>query len=163
VLLYKQWGISTEISTSFPLVGGRSIAYFRIIWLLLIFLSFISLIWVYWIRKGREGEPTKIVKAKSRNDAITNYILVYILPFILFDFSDTFNWIVFLLLFLLIGLIQVRSNHLFVNPVIGAAGYNIYEVDTEKRRITLLTKNRLDDHPTNVTTVELSPGVHMVV
>lgn len=115
------------------------------------------------MRVTREGEPTQVVKAKSRNDAITNYILVYIFPFVLLDFNDSFNWIVFISLFFLIGIIQVRSNHLFVNPVIGIAGYNIYEVDTDKKRLTLLVKGRIEDHPTNVTTVELSPGVHMAV
>lgn len=163
ILLYKQWDISTGIPGDYPIIGGQSIPYLRIIWISLIILSLISLLWVYFMRITREGEPTQVMKAKSRNDAITNYILVYIFPFVLLDFNETFNWIVFISLFFLIGIIQVRSNHLFVNPVIGIAGYNIYEVDTDKKRITLLVKGRIEDHPTNVTTVELSPGVHMAV
>lgn len=116
------------------------------------------------IRQSRGGQDLKQVDDyRSRDELITTYILVYVFPFVVLDYSILSNWIAFVIFFVVIGIIQVRSNQLFVNPVLSVFDYRIYEIDTGDSTITLVTKGDLQEPVDSVKTVELSNGVHMTV
>ncbi|WP_435358451.1 hypothetical protein [Haloarchaeobius sp. DFWS5] len=163
ILAYKHSSIQVEIPAVIPVVHHAKVPLVSIFWLLLTIVSLVILGTVFKIRKSKEPEPKKIQKARSRNDAITNYILVYIFPFVVLDLSQLANWVVFVSFFLVIGFIQIRSNHLFINPVLGIIGYNIYEVNTEDQQLTLLINQRIEDRPTDISAVELSNGVYIAI
>lgn len=163
ILAYKHRDIRFSIPSVLPLIGGKITAFFSGLWIVLTIGSLIMLGLVFYERTSREPEPMNIEKARSRNDLITNYVLVYIFPFVVLDFSKFANWVAFIVFLITIGIIQVRSNHLYVNPVLGILGYNIYEAYTEERRMTLLIKGRIDESPIHVSTVELSHGVYIAI
>ena len=163
ILAYKHRSVTASTPQTLPSVGELSVPILSVFWVSLAVISMVALREVFKERRSKEPEPKNIVEAKNRNDAITNYILVYVFPFVVLDLSQTANWVAFIGFFLVIGFIQVRSNHLYVNPVLGLLGYNIYEADTEDEHMTLLIDSRLDDNPTNVSAVKLSYGVYIAV
>jgi hypothetical protein len=48
----------------------------------------------------------------------TEYLLVYIFPLIVFEFSNIYDVAAFFVLFLTVAAIVIRSTRLFVNPVL---------------------------------------------
>ncbi len=94
---------------------------------------------------------------------VTEYLIVYIFPFIVFDYTDPFNIGAFLILFLAIGAVQVRSNKLYANPVLAFFRYNIYKVEDDNGKRLILTKQTLKDEIVSLKTVELSTGVYVTV
>ena len=157
ILAYKHFDVKATLSFG----GGIKFPVLTAFWLALAVLSLFALALVFSVRKSKESEPRHIKAATNRNDAVTNYILVYIFPFVVLDLSQFVNWIAFIVFFIVIGIIQVRSNHLYVNPILALVGYNIYDVNTENQKMTLLINGRIDDSPTHISTVELSNGVHI--
>lgn len=146
-----------------PLVG-REIPYVSLFWLLLIVVSGSFLYLVLQLRQSKGGERfANIDSCRTRNDLVTNYILVYIFPFVVLDYTQTTNWLAFIIFFSVIGIIQVRSNHLYVNPVLAIFNYDIYEVDTGEEILTIVTKEDLAPSQKPVKTVELSNGVYLTV
>ena len=161
ILAYKHLNTQAALPSIVPVIGGIEIPILTTLWLLLSIFSLLALVLVFHVRKSKEAEPRHIKEATNRNDAVTNYLLVYIFPFVVLDLSQIENWVSFIVFFFVIGVIQVRSNYLYVNPVLGVAGYNIYDVKTEDKKMTLLINERIDDCPRHISTVELSNGVHI--
>lgn len=133
-------------------------------WILLAVLSGAILKAVFSLRRSKGGDDIQSISSyQNRDDLITNYILVYIFPFVVLNYTNLANWLAFLIFFLVIGVVQTRSNHLYVNPVLAFFDYHIYEVDTGERILTVLTKEELDGAVSSVRTVELSNDVHLTV
>ncbi|NFK66476.1 hypothetical protein FDB14_18620 [Clostridium botulinum] len=63
---------------------------------------------------------------RKNNEKINEYVLVYIIPFITVKSNDCKEITVFALLFLLIGIISVKNDLVYVNPVLYMMKYNIY-------------------------------------
>jgi hypothetical protein len=91
----------------------------------------------------------------------TEYLLVYIFPFIVFEFSNLYDVAAFFLLFITVATIVIRSDRLYVNPVLIAFRYRIYEVDTEHEQHLLLSKERLEGQEITLNTTKLSNGVYI--
>lgn len=121
------------------------------------------LLFVLRLKRSRGGVREDIESYENRTEMVTEYLLVYIFPFIVFDYTDPFNLAAFLLLFLAIGAVQVRSNRLYVNPVLAFLRYNIYQVEDDNGKRLILTKRTLTDETASLRTVELSTGVYVTV
>lgn len=133
-------------------------------WSLLAVVSAIVLYLVVSLRRSKGSTDIKSVETSNdRSDLITNYILVYVFPFVVLDYSSLSNWIAFVLFFVVIAIVQVRSNHLYVNPVLALFDYRIYEVDTGDRILTVVSKGPLDQSVENLQTVELSNDVYLTI
>ncbi|SHH23417.1 hypothetical protein [Clostridium grantii] len=80
---------------------------------------------------------------KRNNEKINEYILVYILPFITVNSNDFKALTMFLVIFIVIGIVSVRNDLVYVNPILYMLQYNIYSFtgnqETEERFI-LITK-----------------------
>ena len=119
---------------------------------------------VMGIRQSKGPQGFKDVNSyRSRDDLITTYILVYIFPFVVLDFTEITNWVAFVVFFAVIGIVQVRSSQLYVNPILALCGYRIYEVNTGEQTVTLVTEDDLQAPVEGVRTVELSNNVHLSV
>ncbi|MCU4750954.1 hypothetical protein OB919_02975 [Halobacteria archaeon AArc-curdl1] len=113
------------------------------------------------MNRTRQGQLSEIEHYRNRSDMFTEYLLVYIFPFIVFEFSDMFDVAAFLVLFVTVAAIVIRSNRLFVNPVLIAFRYRVYEVETEHDRRILLTKEPLDGNNITVNTARISNDVYI--
>lgn len=168
ILIIKHANIGLIVpETSIPIVQelvGMKIPLLSIGWACLTVVSFTALWLVLNVRKSKGGTDFKNVDSyRSRDELITTYILVYIFPFVVLDYTTLANWLAFIVFFVVIGLIQVRSNQLFVNPILALFDYRVYEIDTGGKNVTLVTKGDLNEPVNKVKTVELSNDVHIAV
>lgn len=111
-------------------------------------------------RRTRQGQQSSIEKCHNRSDMFTEYLLVYVFPFIVFDFADLYDLVAFLILFMTVAAIVVRSNRLYINPVLVAFRYHVYEIETPHDRRLLLTKEPIDGNST-INTARISNGVYI--
>ncbi|MGQ3721134.1 hypothetical protein [Natrialba aegyptia] len=81
------------------------------------------------LRESEEPNPKHISSVRRRNDLLTSYLVAYIFPFISLDYALWESWFVLAVFFGVLGSIQVQSDQLYVNPVLAAFGYHIYEVE----------------------------------
>lgn len=115
-------------------------------------------------KRAENGQPKPVKKPDERNGLIITYILVHVVPFAFIDYSSLLNFLAFAFLFLSIGVIQVRSRYLYVNPVLSFWKYDLYEIeDAENGGQMLLAKT--SEHPASneavITAVELSNNVYI--
>ena len=167
-LMWKHWGIkliipSYSIFESVNL-SGIEIPIISIFWGLFLIISLALFFIVHSVRNSREGFFPKIKDYDTQSSVLTQYLLVYIFPFILLDFSEPINWVAFVVFFLLIGDLQIRHNQIHINPVLSWMGYEIYKVEGEDSEISVL----LSTEPPNIGTpsiqaVKLSEDVYISV
>lgn len=166
ILAYKHRTVQVTLPLeqySNGLLADQTWPILTIIWIGLSLVSFVFLMVVLSFRKSREGKFKDVNSYKSRNDLVTNYILVYIFPFVVLDLSKVVNWMAFIVFFVVIGIIQTRSNQLHVNPILALLGYDIYEVDVGERERILLAKTHPRERDSPLKTVELSNDVLIAV
>lgn len=142
-------------------LGPIELSYLSLGSLLVTVVSVAFLIAMIRMTRTRQGQMSEIEHYRNRSDMFTEYLLVYIFPFIVFEFSNMFDVAAFLVLFTTVAAIVIRSNRLFVNPVLIAFRYRVYEVETEHDRRILLTKERLDGNDITINTARISSDVYI--
>ncbi|CAM4449472.1 hypothetical protein [Vibrio agarivorans] len=95
----------------------------------LLILSVSSLIFLGYILRNVTKMPfdIEVIAAKSRSSEVVNYTIPYMISFVAFDLG---KWqdIVSLFLFLsVLCLLSVRSQSVFINPILAALGYGLYD------------------------------------
>ncbi|WP_461206944.1 hypothetical protein [Clostridium sp. DL1XJH146] len=111
---------------------------------------------------------------KRNNEKINEYILVYILPFITVNSNDFKALTMFFIIFIVIGIVSVRNDLVYVNPILYMLQYNIYsftgDEETEERFI-LITKysilelksiGRFENNCITIRGSKLSSNVYLV-
>lgn len=87
-----------------------------------------------------------IEKVTSLNsETVTNYLFLYLFPFITLDLTQTKNVIILLFLSCVIGFLYVKSNIIYINPVLNVVfRYNIYSSEitegSQVSKVILITK-----------------------
>lgn len=145
-------------------IGTYGISFVSIIFLVFGIITLAFLFLVVRFKRAENGQPKPVRKPEERNGLIITYILVHVVPFAFIDYSSLLNFLAFAFLFLSIGIIQVRSRYLYVNPILSLWKYDMYEIeDTENGGQMLLAKTseRPDSEDTVVTAVELSNNVYI--
>lgn len=124
----------------------------------------VAFLWaMLWTRRTRQGQQDSIEQYWNRSDMFTEYLLVYVFPFVVFDFADLFDVAAFGVLFLTVAAIVIRSNRLYINPVLVFFRYRVYEVETPHDRHLLLTKQALDgEGDVTLNTAKISSDVYIV-
>lgn len=128
----------------------------------LIVLAFLYV--VISFKRAENGQPKEVGEPAERNELIITYIFVHVVPFAFINYSKTLNLLAFIFLFLSIGVIQVRSSYLFVNPILSAMKYDLYEIEdanTKGQMLLVKTYEDANSEDTTVTAVELSNDVYI--
>ncbi|WP_318486490.1 hypothetical protein [Photobacterium leiognathi] len=97
--------------------------------LALLILSVLSLTLLAYILRNVTKRPfsINIINAKSRSSEVVNYTIPYMISFVAFDLSqwqDIFSLFLFLSV---LCLLSVRSQSVFINPILAALGYGLYD------------------------------------
>ncbi|MGX2946108.1 hypothetical protein [Enterococcus alishanensis] len=83
----------------------------------------------FMIRKVFFGSPTKSFTIEGDfepvSDNVMSYVTTYIVPLISVDFLDPITVVTNILLFLFIGIIYVRNDLIYLNPLV-SINHNIY-------------------------------------
>ncbi|WP_323676878.1 hypothetical protein [Halorubellus sp. PRR65] len=141
--------------------GPIALSYLTIGSSILTVVSIVFLALMIHMNRTRQGQLSEVKHYRNRSDMFTEYLLVYIFPFIVFEFSNIFDVAAFLILFITVAAIVIRSNRLFVNPVLIGFRYRVYEIETEHDRRILLTKEQLEGNEVTLNTARISSGVYI--
>ena len=80
------------------------------------------------IKKDPLG-PVRIDKIENVNSEIMAFIGTYFIPLMSFDFTNHWTYLlVFVLLFVLIGIIYIKSDIYYINPTLLIFGFRIYKI-----------------------------------
>lgn len=97
----------------------------------LIAISILSalLLWIIAVRLKSGGYPGQILSATSKSGEIINYTIPYMISFFGFDLSKSKDIIIFTIFLSLLCLLSVRSQSVFINPILAIFGYGLYECE----------------------------------
>ncbi|MDI6619223.1 MAG: hypothetical protein QME45_11225 [Clostridiales bacterium] len=88
----------------------------------------------------------EILSIQSKNEQITSYLVTYLLPFMGFNLNNAEDDIALLIIFIIIGVLYIKADLIYINPVLMILGYNIYDVVFKNgRRRILISKRKLND------------------
>ena len=91
--------------------------------------SVISLILLAFVLKNVTKNPFDIVviTAKSRSSEVVNYTIPYMISFVAFDLSKWQDIFALCLFLSVLCLLSIRSQSVFINPILAALGYGLYD------------------------------------
>jgi len=74
-------------------------------------------------------------------------LVTYIIPFLAIDFTNMVDVSSLTLLFVVLAFLYIKSDMIYVNPILNFIGYNLIEVRTDKNdKLILITteKNKVE-------------------
>ena len=81
-----------------------------------------------------ESHPYKVVDISNETDKyFFNYLAIYLLPCIGLSLNNIADVAVLVMLMVIIGYIYITNEILYINPVLGVMGYNVYHVEVTNR------------------------------
>ena len=93
---------------------------------------------------GKDGAtPHKIVSVAEEKTITAEYLLSYILPLFVFDFTQWSQVVLFLIFYLTLGFLCIRHNYFSVNIVLEVANFRFYSCTTENEDGELLEQRIL--------------------
>lgn len=96
--------------------------------LFLVYVLFFCMFLKHKMRKAPLG-PVRIKKVENVNSEIMAFVGTYFMPLMSFDFADHWTYLlVFVLLFVLIGIIYVKSDIYYINPTLLIFGFRVYRI-----------------------------------
>jgi hypothetical protein len=78
--------------------------------------------------KGISGKYLKIGRIENINRVGLEYFVTYIIPFVSTSLLDIKETVPILILFAIMGVIYVRSDLIYMNPMLNLLGFNLYKV-----------------------------------
>lgn len=101
----------------------------------LIILSILSIIILHYVLKHIASKPfdITITKAKSRSSEVVNYTIPYMISFVAFDLSKWQDLISLILFLIILCLLSIRSQSIFINPILAAKGYGLYDCEYDEK------------------------------
>lgn len=95
----------------------------------LLIVAAISLLMLWYVLKNITSNPfdITITKAKSRSSEVVNYTIPYMISFVAFDLSKGQDLLSLIIFMGILCLLSVRSQSIFINPILAALGYGLYD------------------------------------
>jgi hypothetical protein len=99
-----------------------------VVWGLLM-VSAISLLLLWYVLKNITSNPFEITitSAKSRSSEVVNYTIPYMISFVAFDLSKWQDLLALIIFLGILCLLSIRSQSIFINPILAALGYGLYD------------------------------------
>ena len=134
------------LSSYFLLFLAVAVKYdFNKITLSLLIASFLGVIYTLIIIKTTKvnRDTRKVTHVTSENEKVLSYLVTYLLPFLGFNLTDFSDSIALVILFMAVGLLYIKADLIFINPVLMLFGYNIYLVtfENDQERVLLSKRN----------------------
>lgn len=123
----------------------------------LLILTFFLLIYFrafeYFGLKSSGNPKFEIKSIESQNKEYITYLGTYILPFIALETKTVYDIAAYIILFLTMGMIYVRTNLVYTNPMLLFFKYDLYEViDSENNKLICISKEqfKIGDKPIGI-------------
>lgn len=130
--------------------------------------GFASLIVLQVVMKAFPGQhPVEIKSVKGRSGDLINYSIPYLVTFVTVDkFFELSNLVPFVLFMALMFLLTLKTQSIFINPILAAMGYGLYDVqfkegNAEKDGVFLI-KGELSPK-SNVRIIRLSQFLYLAI
>jgi len=115
------------------------------------------------IKFSKKLRNIRILTIKEKNDishAYLEYIITYIIPFIQQEYTSLEDAVPVLILMLVIMYIYIRSNLIYINPMLNLMGYNLFKFQDEHgNTYILLTKEKDILRNVKIKVVEFSENI----
>ena len=136
ILLIKDFDSSTKrLSNPWPAIVGLAVA------LLSIVILFLALHFI------RDGFHVTVRKVSNRSNELVNYSIPYMISFFGFDLGSYKEVLSFLIFMVLMCFLTIRTQSLYINPILAMAGFGLYDVEFEEngelKTAILLAKREL--------------------
>lgn len=95
-------------------------------WIIIIALFMISVLSVSYFRFISLNSKTKISGLTPLNQSVLNYFITYVIPLTNMNINSVNSLIVNALLFLIIGIVYVKSDFVYLNILLIILGFTIY-------------------------------------
>ncbi|MCJ7766902.1 hypothetical protein MUP79_00725 [Candidatus Bathyarchaeota archaeon] len=100
-------------------------------------------LWLFLRYEKRFVSHSVIITRVSQRDAdMMSYIVTYLVPFTSVSFNDLRNGIALCILLAVVAILYVRSNLIYVNPILNLLGYHLFEVESEDGKVSALISRR---------------------
>lgn len=112
--------------------------------LLLLVLSILlvaALLSIVRFHSGHRIDHLRCDRFRQRNELLSSYLLVYVFVFVGLEFSTIGDWLILAIFLGMLAVLQMNSEMLHVNPILGVIGYGVYEVQTTNRTVLVLSKH----------------------
>lgn len=118
-------------------------------------LALLSVIFLFLVmNKVRQGVDVKVLSVSSKSGELVNYTIPYMISFFAFDLGDWNAIFAFLFFLLLMYVLTLRTQNIFINPVLALAGWSLYDVafrdGTAERQGAFLARHELHRDDTAV-------------
>jgi hypothetical protein len=80
----------------------------------------------------------EVERARHRDGDAIGYVATYVVPFAALGVSSWQSKLALLFFIALIGLLYIRAHLFYVNPLLSAVGFRLFEVETLSGRIMLV-------------------------
>lgn len=92
----------------------------------------VTLFYLEYMRRTVPARPAKIKNFTRRDADVMSYIASYLIPFVSFSLASVQQAIALIVFFGVLLIIYVRSNMIYINPMLNIAGYRLYEIEIEQ-------------------------------
>jgi hypothetical protein len=100
----------------------------------LLTVGLLSVALLFIVMRGlNQGFNVTVTKVNLRSSDLVNYTIPYMVSFFGFNLSDTKDLVVFGLFLILMCYLTIRTQNVFINPILALRGYGLYEVEYEER------------------------------
>ena len=127
---YEELILSNIYNSQLLIENSKVNIFLIVIFFNLTIISYILLILILKLASN-SSEYIDMYEISKNNSSINEYILVYILPFISVQTNDYKELSIFIMVFLLIGIISVKNDMVYINPILYIMKYNIYTFKKE--------------------------------
>ncbi len=97
------------------------------------------------VHSNRATTQRPIDTYQKRNELLTTYLLVYVFVFAGLDFTQPLDLAIFVVFFFILGVLQINSGHLHVNPMLGMRGYQVYELTSDDQVLLIISDGSLEE------------------
>jgi hypothetical protein len=138
---------------------GRGIP--TIVCLALAALSTVALVVIFGVARSINPRTTRFSDVRARDSDAIGYVVTYLVPFIAIEGTAWRERAAMLVFFVLLAVLYLRSRLFYVNPLLSAAGYHLFEAEMAGRSVILISRNRTIRRDSSLSVREISDHVFL--
>lgn len=124
ILIIKDYDFSSRLFHNPKAVVGIAIAMVLSVIMLVVTIS--------WIKVGPD---ITIKRISNRSNELVNYTIPYMISFFGFDLGKWQDMASFGIFMILMCVLTIRTQSLFINPILAVIGYGLYDIEFTMERI----------------------------
>jgi hypothetical protein len=105
------------------------------------------------------GDYKKLEDVEDANKVNLEYFVAYIIPFLTQDFLHLEELLSFGIVFFIIGVIYIKSDLTYVNPILALARYNVFRVKIDGKEQFIITRKKKSELQNTEEVIELGDNV----